>query len=107
MTDQITDLPQPPSSRRAFLKKGFNLAVTMVAANAAVYVVGSAFKELDGSLVAGAKCSAAHIEGEWCWVACMPPMFGSQCAMWTCQPSDIWFCDNQGGTLGPCGGMCY
>ena len=44
-----------PSSRRKFL---FNLsqgAGTFLAANATVYLVGSAFKRLDGSLVAGAK----------------------------------------------------
>lgn len=29
----------------------------LAAANVGVYVIGSAFKELDGSMVAGAKCS--------------------------------------------------
>jgi hypothetical protein len=44
-----------PNSRRQFLSKLTSAALTVATANTAIYVVGSAFKNLDGDLVAGAK----------------------------------------------------
>ena len=43
------------STRRELLKKALSLSATMAVANTGVYMIGAAFKELDGSLVAGAK----------------------------------------------------
>lgn len=42
--------------RRAFLSTLGKAFGALAVANGAVYLIGSAFKELDGSLVAGAKC---------------------------------------------------
>jgi hypothetical protein len=42
-------------TRRDFLLKGASFFAKFAVANAGLYVVGSAFKSLDGSLVAGAK----------------------------------------------------
>lgn len=47
-----------PTTRRDFLKKAIKLQGQFVAANVSVYIVGSAFKSLGGSLVAGAKWTA-------------------------------------------------
>lgn len=44
------------TSRRSFLTKLGASAGSLMMANVGVYVIGSAFKNLDGSLVAGAKC---------------------------------------------------
>ena len=46
---------QPKVSRRNFFHGSASLLVTASLANAGVYIIGSAFKSLDGSLVAGAK----------------------------------------------------
>lgn len=46
------------NSRRKFLFQLSSAATTLAFANAAVYSVGSAFKSLDGSMTAGAKCLA-------------------------------------------------
>lgn len=48
---------QPNFSRRNFLLSSGKSLATFAAANVGVYVIGSAFKNLDGSLVAGAKCA--------------------------------------------------
>lgn len=42
-------------SRRNFLRTGAAGCASLLAANTTIYAVGSAMKELDGSLVAGAK----------------------------------------------------
>jgi hypothetical protein len=42
-------------SRRKFILNGFKAAGILATANVGVYAIGSAFKELDGSMVAGAK----------------------------------------------------
>jgi hypothetical protein len=43
-------------SRRNFLLGMTRSLATLAVANTGVYVIGSAFKSLDGSIVAGAKC---------------------------------------------------
>ena len=43
-------------TRRTFLLQSGTTLATFAAANVGVYIVGSAFKDLDGSMVAGAKC---------------------------------------------------
>jgi hypothetical protein len=43
------------NSRRSFFKKALQFATLGAAASTGVYLIGSAFKELDGSLTAGAK----------------------------------------------------
>ena len=52
---QVQELNFKSSTRRELLKKALSLSAKMIVANTGVYVIGAAFKELDGSLVAGAK----------------------------------------------------
>jgi hypothetical protein len=49
------------NSRRNFFKKVIHFTSLGVAACSGVYIIGSAFKNLDGSLSAGAK------SGTWTW----------------------------------------
>ena len=42
-------------ARRQFLFQGGKLLMQSIAANSGIYLIGSAFKDLDGSFVAGAK----------------------------------------------------
>ena len=51
-------------NRRTFAKGIFTTSATFMMANLSIYAVGSVFKNLDGSLVAGAK----H-------VVCDPPVY--------------------------------
>lgn len=44
-----------PNGRRSFLFNSAKAAGLLMLANTGVYAVGSAFKKLDGSMVAGAK----------------------------------------------------
>lgn len=84
-------------SRRNFLFQGGKSLALLASANVGVYVIGSAFKELDGSLVAGAKCDGSHFAGEMCYYGCGPGK--NKCGMWSCVAGN-WNC---GGNLGPCG----
>jgi hypothetical protein len=49
------------NSRRSFFKKALRFATLGAAASTGVYLIGSAFKELDGSLTAGAKTWEEYI----------------------------------------------
>jgi len=66
------------NSRRQFLFNLSTATVQLAAANMAVYVVGSAFKNLDGSLVAGAKvvCPAQTGPAVSCPVSIPAGVFG-------------------------------
>lgn len=44
--------------RREFLRTASRTLAHMAIANTAIYVIGSMTKELDGDMVAGAKCTA-------------------------------------------------
>lgn len=52
MSDQLNT---KQSTRRTFLLNATSSLTTLAVANSVVYAVGAAFKDLDGSLVAGAK----------------------------------------------------
>ncbi len=79
------------SSRRNFLKNTSRFVSLTFAANTGVYLIGSAFKELDGSLTAGAKTwqsagCPASVDYNECWVCgiyegntCYQP--GASCEM--------------------------
>ena len=43
-------------TRRNFLWAGTRSLANLAAANVGIYVIGSVFKQFDGSMVAGAKC---------------------------------------------------
>ncbi len=88
-------------SRRNFLSRGGKSLALLAAANVGVYVIGSAFKNLDGSLVAGAKCVPGGGKLGLCWHSCGGGKI--QCGEWNCYGS-TWVCE---GALGPCGGACY
>lgn len=71
------------STRRELLKKALSLSATMAIANTGVYMIGAAFKELDGSLVAGAKCYTPRPGGPG----------GPGCSGFRCSPPG-WYCSN-------------
>ena len=83
-------------SRRNFLFQGGKSLAAFAAANVGVYVIGSAFKSLDGSLVAGAKCDGSHFEGQFNLLSCSPPSGGWLNCQYTCVGSS-WFCAPQVG----------
>ena len=73
-------------SRRNFLFQGGKSLGLLASANVGVYVIGSAFRELDGGLVAGAKtCSYEQATpsggGPMCIVGCdtMTVVTGATC----------------------------
>jgi hypothetical protein len=66
-------------TRRSFLFGVSKSLASLAVASAGVYVVGSAFKSLDGSLVAGAKtCACTCRRTEFC-EAPLPALFDETC----------------------------
>ncbi len=68
-----------PASRRTFLKQALSVTATVATANVAVYAIGAAFKELDGSMVAGAKTWTDTGDQIWCATALFAAS-GSPCS---------------------------
>jgi len=102
---------KPKSSRRSFLSKLGASAGSLMLANAGVYAIGSAFKSLDGSMVAGAKCqppgvvsfSAGGADDTLCVSVGGAP--GTYPNSWCCSGTEhttYGFTDTIGGT-----GGCY
>lgn len=73
-------------SRRQFLLQGGKSLALLAVANTAVYAVGSAFKEFDGSLVAGAKCSPPGLDGNSCMAGCQPGQLFCNGTIYQCAP---------------------
>jgi hypothetical protein len=87
--------------RRNFLVQGSRSLAMLVSANIGVYIVGSVFKDLDGSMVAGAKCTPPGLDGNYCGVgACSPG--GSYPGTLYCDGT-VYQCAQCGST---CGGVC-
>lgn len=71
-------------NRRKFLSRSIESLTALAVANTAVYAIGSAFKSLDGSLVAGAKsCSGTKV---------------NSCGAGKHVCSGSWHCDTTTGT---------
>lgn len=81
-------------NRRRFLRKAANTVVLAASANAVVYVVGTAFKEMDGQLTAGAKGCSPPGPAPFC-----PYMPGKKNLYCCPEPwGDVWYCM----ALNPC-----
>lgn len=78
---QVMNKDRKVLSRRIFIESLAKLAV----AHTTVYVVGSGFKELGGSFVAGAKCSPPGPAP-----SCVPASARRCCP----GPPDYWLCYN-------------
>lgn len=105
---------QPDLSRRSFLRMAAVSSASLLAANLATYAVGSAFKKLDGSLVAGAKtyacsCSYDGSNGGTAWGSCgvCPPCDATGPEMFmqdmdgNCAPSPGFTCGHMYQTCQP------
>ena len=87
-------------SRRRFLSKSIGMLGSMAIANAGIYAIGSAFKELDGSLVAGAKCNNyTRTYGSLAACSSGCPNYcsnqGNGCSMNVCdtQAAPVYYCE--------------
>lgn len=80
---ESSDIVNP--KRRELLSMVLSFSATMAIANTGIYLIGTAFKELDGSLVAGAK-------------ACTPASRVNSCPIGFHNCGLGWVCDGSTGT---------
>lgn len=78
------EIESPEIRRRDFIFRVLKTGGLILSSQVVVYAVGSAFKDLDGSMVAGAKCAGA-CAGPPRWecldgFGCFSPPVAPQCA---------------------------